>query len=106
MNAIIYIIGGSMKRASKKDRRRLMLLITTFIILVTFFVANMFSTISKIYNNVKETKKLSNEYNEKISEEKRLKTEIEKLNDPEYVAKYAREKFLYSKNGEIIIKLK
>lgn len=95
-----------MKRASKKDRRRLMLLITTFIILVTFFVANMFSTISKIYNNVKETKKLSNEYNEKISEEKRLKTEIEKLNDPEYVAKYAREKFLYSKNGEIIIKLK
>ena len=28
-----------------------------------------------------------------------------KLQDPEYVAKYAREKYLYSKDGELIIKI-
>jgi cell division protein DivIC len=95
-----------MKRVSKKDKRRLVFLVSTFIVLVTFFVANMFSTISKIYNNVVETKKLEEQYKEKMEEEKNLKAEIEKLHDPEYVAKYAREKFLYSKEGEIIIKLK
>ena len=34
-----------------------------------------------------------------------LKEEINRLQDPEYMAKYAREKYLYSKNGEIIIKI-
>lgn len=76
-----------------------------FIPLLTLFVSNMFSYWSKIYNNIKETKKLEEEYNEKMKEEASLKTEIDKLHDPEYVAKYAREKYLYSKKGEIIIKI-
>ena len=29
--------------------------------------------------------------------------EIEKLNDPEYVAKFAREKYGYSRDGELVI---
>ena len=45
------------------------------------------------------------EYNEKLEDEENLKDEINKLQDPEYMAKYAREKYLYSKNGEIIIKI-
>ena len=31
--------------------------------------------------------------------------EIQKLRDPEYLARYAREHFLYSKDGEYIIRL-
>jgi cell division protein FtsB len=41
----------------------------------------------------------------KLAEEENLKEEINRLQDPEYMAKYAREKYLYSKNGEIIIKI-
>ena len=37
-------------------------------------------------------------------EEEKLNDEIEKLKDPEYIAKYARENFSYSENGEYIIK--
>ena len=33
------------------------------------------------------------------------KDDIKKLNDPDYVARYAREKYLYSKNGELIIRI-
>ena len=44
-------------------------------------------------------------YNEKLSDEEELNDEINKLQDPEYMAKYAREKYLYSKKGEIIIKI-
>ena len=35
-----------------------------------------------------------------------LKVEVNKLKNPEYVAKYAREKFLYSKDNEYVIKIK
>ena len=42
---------------------------------------------------------------EKLEEEDKLNDEISKLQDPEYLAKYAREKYLYSKDDEIIIKI-
>ena len=42
---------------------------------------------------------------EKLEEEDILNDEISKLQDPEYLAKYAREKYLYSKDDEIIIKI-
>ena len=38
-------------------------------------------------------------------QEEILKTDIQRLEDPEYVAKYAREKYLYSKEGELIIRI-
>ncbi len=94
-----------MKRVTKKDKRRLIVLMIIFIPLLTLFLSNMFSYWSNIYKNIKEKKKLENEYALKLEEEELLKSEIEKLQDEEYVARYAREKYLYSKNGEIIIKI-
>ena len=38
-------------------------------------------------------------------EEKVMESDIQKLEDPSYVARYAREKYLYSKDGEIIIRM-
>ena len=37
--------------------------------------------------------------------EETLKVDIQKLKDPEYIAKYARENYMYSKDGEYIIKI-
>ena len=73
--------------------------------LLVFFVTNMFNYWSQIYKNIKERKELEVSYQEVLQEEEDLKNEITKLQDPEYVARYAREKYLYSKNGEIIIKI-
>ena len=63
-------------------------------------------------NNLKQINDISNEKKslkeEKISlKEKQatLMADIEKLSDPEYIAKYAREKYFYSKNGEIILRM-
>lgn len=39
------------------------------------------------------------------AEEQELKIEIQKLKDPDYLARYARENYLYSKDGEYIIKI-
>ena len=95
-----------MKKVTKKDRRRITLLIIIFIPLLTIFVSNMFSYWSQIYNNIKEKRELELLYREILEEEETLKSEIVKLQDDEYVARYAREKYLYSKDGEIIIKIK
>ena len=40
-----------------------------------------------------------------LDEKEVLETDVIKLQDPEYVAKYAREKYLYTKDGELIIKI-
>ena len=90
---------------TKKDKRRITLLMFIFIPLLIMFVSRMFSYWSVIYSNVKEKKELEIKYKEILEREDLLKSEISKLEDEEYVARYAREKFLYSKDGEIIIKL-
>ena len=76
-----------------------------FIPLLAVFVSNMFKYWSSIFTNIKEKSVLENEYMNKLEEEELLKSEIEKLQDEEYIARYAREKYLYSKDGEIILKI-
>lgn len=94
-----------MKGSSKKDKRRIFVLILILIPLLVFFVTNIFNYWSQIYKNIKEKEKLDVSYKEILQKEEDLKNEITKLQDPEYVARYAREKYLYSKEGEIIIKI-
>lgn len=90
---------------TKKDKRRLILLMGIFLPLLIMFVSRMFSYWSVIYSNINEKKNLEVKYKEILEEEEVLKSEISKLQDEEYVTRYAREKFLYSKDGEIIIKM-
>ena len=49
--------------------------------------------------------KLEKKYNKLLSEKEVLETDVVKLQDPDYVAKYAREKYLYTKDGELVIKI-
>jgi len=56
-------------------------------------------------NKYKEKEKLSLELMELKEKEQELSTDVEKLKDPEYVGRYLREKFLYSKEGELVIKM-
>lgn len=94
-----------MRNVTKKDKRRLILLMCLFVPLLVLFLSNMISYVSIIYSNIKEKKELDAKYNEILEEEDLLRSEISKLQDEEYVARYAREKYLYSKDGEIIIKI-
>ena len=94
-----------MKRATKKDKRRILLLIIILIPLLVLFVSNIWKYSTQILKNIETKKKLDDTYKEKLKEEEKLQSEIIKLQDPDYVARYAREKYLYSKDGEIIIKI-
>lgn len=41
-----------------------------------------------------------------VEDEEALEADIKRLSDPLYVARYAREKYFYSKEGEYVLRLK
>ena len=100
-----YIFGKVDNIMTKKDKRRITLLIMIMIPLLVLFVSRMFSYWSVIITNINEKKELETKYKDILEKEDLLKSEINKLQDEEDVARYAREKLLYSKDGEIIIKM-
>ncbi len=51
-------------------------------------------------------KNLNDYFTELNANEIELRNEIERLQDSDYIARYARENYSYSKNGEYILKLK
>jgi len=90
---------------SKKTNRRIKIYLFTIIGLLSFFGYKMYYYWPKIFTNFQEKKELENRYNLLLEEEETLHSNIIKLQDPEYIARFAREKYLYSKNGEIIIRI-
>lgn len=86
-------------------RRRLFFLRPISLFLVIFVVITFASNSYRLYQLVNEKKEKENNYIELQEESEHLKNEITKLNNPEYLAKYARENYAYSKDGEIIIKI-
>lgn len=93
------------KKNIKKSKLRLMIFGTASIFVISYFCFTLFSYLYNYSSLKKEEKKLNE--NLIILQEKKqeLKTEIVKLNDPDYIIRYAKENYLYSSNGEYVIKL-
>ena len=74
-----------------------------------FVIVAMTFTIGKywveIFEKYQEKKTLEKKLVDLKDEEERLRADASKLQDPDYIARYAREKYLYSKDGEYIIKI-
>ena len=94
-----------MKKISKKDKRRIAFKVILFITLSCFTLVLTFNITIKIAEKTKEKKELTKKLDDLKEEEVILNDDVEKLKDPEYAARYAREKYLYSKDGEKILKI-
>lgn len=94
-----------MRKITKKDKRRFLIWSMLIFIIICYLGVFSFNYWSQILSNRKETLELEKKYNQLLEEEQALNEEINKLQDPEYVAKYAREKYSYSKDNELIIKV-
>ena len=73
--------------------------------LLGYLVVSVFNDWVTIFKNKNEKVVLANKYDNLLEDEEKLKSELNKLQDPEYVTRYIREKYLYSKDGEIIIRI-
>ena len=91
---------------SMKRKLRFMILGTASCICIIYFVWALITFPSNI-RKLKIEEQEKKQYLESLKEDaENLKVEIEKLKDPEYIARFARENFFYSKaTGEYIIKI-
>ena len=87
----------------KKYRLRLFIYLCMLIGIAAFLSLSCFGTWQQIAKNRKTKEELTQKYNELLEDEDSLEGTVVKLQDPEYAAKYAREKYLFTKDGELII---
>ena len=90
---------------SKKEKRRMFLIAFLIVSLSAFLIKSVFSDWVQIMNNNKQIHTLTAQKKQLLDEEASLKSEVTKLENPEYVARYLREKYFYSKNDEYIIRI-
>lgn len=93
------------RRVAKVTKRRLTVFGTLSLIAIIYFSVTLIFHIYTIYDLNKEKKELEKRYQELVQKAEDLQIEINKLSNKDYLARYAREKYSYSKEGEYIIKL-
>ena len=76
-----------------------------FFVLSFFIVLNIYGSWQKIRKIKQEKDRTEKEIIKLKQKEEKLNSDVEKLKNPEYVERYIREKFLYSKEGEYIIRI-
>ena len=72
------------------------------IVVVTFSVGKYWV---EIFEKYQEKNSLEEELTLLKEKEEELKVDANRLQNPDYIARYAREKYLYSKEGEYILQI-
>lgn len=93
------------KNSKKKSKRRIVILgfSSVFIIIATTFTIGKYWV--EIFEKYQEKKELEKELTALKEKEEELTVDANKLQNPDYIARYAREKYLYSKDGEYILQI-
>ncbi len=93
------------RRISKASKRRLSIFGTLSLVAIIYFLFSLVYNVYTIYDLTIQKSNLEKKYVELKEEAEELKIDIEKLSDEKYLANYAREKYLYSKDGEVILQI-
>ena len=103
-------IGGDCQVTKKKkkfgSKIKFFLAFLIFGAITSILGYNLFCNIKSINAMEIQKKELSAKITDLEKEKESLEQSIVKLNDPDYIAKYVREKYLYSKDGELILRMK
>lgn len=90
----------------KNRKLRFIILGSISVISIIYFIVTLTTDWTKINNLKKQEKELNQSLSSLKENAENLKIEIEKLKDPEYIARFARKNFFYSKSaGEYVIKI-
>ena len=93
------------KVSVKKSVKRLFVFGVFSIAIISFVLVSIYKIVNQIVDKYKEAEELEKRIAALTEEEEDLNNEINRLQDKDYLARYAREKYFYSKNGELIIRL-
>lgn len=92
------------KYKKKKKMGPIILLCLSFVVII-FTTFTIFRYWTEIYSKYQEKGELEKELASLKDKEEELESDVNKLQDSDYVARYAREKYYYSKDGELILKI-
>jgi len=98
-------MGKRRKRKSFKSKIRIFVAIIIFGSVTAALGYNCLNNIIKIQDLKNEKDNLEEKLVTLKEEKAILETDILKLENPEYIAKYVREKYFYSKDGELILRI-
>ena len=94
------------KRYTVKTKSRMFIIFLFFSAIIGTLGFTFLRDLKRIDDMNRELKQLHEEKNKLLDEEETIQADIKKLSDPSYVARYARERYFYSKDGEIILRIK
>ncbi|MBQ8659306.1 MAG: septum formation initiator family protein [Bacilli bacterium] len=92
-------------KSSNNEKSRIVFLLFIVVLFVVILISTVFSDWTQIMDNRRQTEELTSYKQLLLEEEASLKSEVTKLHDPEYIARYAREKYMYTKDGETILRI-
>ena len=93
------------KVSMKKNVKRLLVFGVFSVFVICFVFISVYKVINQIFEKYREADELEKRIAVLTEEEEELNNEINRLQDKDYLARYAREKYFYSKNGELIIRI-
>lgn len=88
-----------------KAKRRMLFLGFSSILIIFVMTFTIGKYWVEIFDKYKEKKDLDQELTALKEKEEELRVDANKLQNPDYIARYAREKYQYSKDGEFILKI-
>ena len=92
-------------KKAKKARRRFFFLGIGSIVIIVGTTLSIGKYWVDIFDKYQEKNELNKELENLREKEEQLKVDADRLQNPDYVARYAREKYLYSKDGEYILQI-
>ena len=99
------MLASKRKRKAKKQAFRIVIFGSVCLLIISGILTTIATVWIEIYAKYKEKEQLEDKILVLKQEEEELSIDVERLQDPEYVARYLREKYFYSKNGEYIIRI-
>lgn len=93
------------KGKTRKEKKRLLFISAFVVALLALLVGSVYSDFIQIIDNKKTTEQLTSQYESLLAEEESLQSEVAKMQDPNYIARYAKEKYMYSSEDEVILRI-
>ena len=99
-------MGKKKKKYSVKAKGRMFVVFMFFGAIIATLGFTFLRDLNKIRLLYNDKRDLSVQKSDLLEEEEAIQVDINRLSDPAYIARYAREKYFYSKEGELILRLK
>lgn len=93
------------KRYTIQTKSRMFVVFLFFGAIIATLSYTLVLNLKRVNDMKKELRALEKEQISLLEEEEATEADIKRLSDPVYIARYAREKYFYSKEGEIILRI-